>query len=300
MSTNFEGEEPSFSDWISQAEAARLHGVSRQAISKLVHSGRLRSKEIGGRILVSRGDIESFRPQAAGRPRGDEDRDLDRIRRILTDARPEVRRAIFDDLRKEYPIHPLEAKMGADAETILEAIDRANELTRRMIRGVIAEAAFEIHVVKKLIGWESEPLPGNSAYDFLLKDEVGSVRIQVKLQRSERGKPKLRGGLFVAETHRSRSGKSRATGQDTRPYKFGDFDILAVAMQPAKGSWDAFFFTVGDWLTSRTGQDALLEVHQPVAPSPNDDWTDDFLTCIRWLRSGIKKKIQRFPGRMSR
>jgi hypothetical protein len=35
-------------EWISQAEASRIRGVSRQAIAKLVANGRLRCLEIGG------------------------------------------------------------------------------------------------------------------------------------------------------------------------------------------------------------------------------------------------------------
>jgi len=56
------------SDWISQAEAARLRGVSRQAIALLVKKKRLMVLKIGGRLLVSRKDVEAFKPEPAGRP----------------------------------------------------------------------------------------------------------------------------------------------------------------------------------------------------------------------------------------
>jgi excisionase family DNA binding protein len=55
-------------DWISQAEAARIRGVSRQAIWKLVKQGRLRSLAIGGRTLVHRADVVEFEPRPPGRP----------------------------------------------------------------------------------------------------------------------------------------------------------------------------------------------------------------------------------------
>lgn len=58
------------SEWISQAEAARLRGVSRQAIAKLVSSGRLRTLEIGGRAFVLKTDVLNFEPHPAGRPKG--------------------------------------------------------------------------------------------------------------------------------------------------------------------------------------------------------------------------------------
>lgn len=69
MSTNLSSAiDPS--EWISQAEAARLRGVTRQAIAKLVGNGRLRSLDVGGRALVSRADVLAFEPNPAGRPKG--------------------------------------------------------------------------------------------------------------------------------------------------------------------------------------------------------------------------------------
>ena len=56
------------SEWISQAEAARLRKVSRQAIAGLVKKGRLRGLRIGGRALVRRKEVEDFTPEPAGRP----------------------------------------------------------------------------------------------------------------------------------------------------------------------------------------------------------------------------------------
>jgi excisionase family DNA binding protein len=64
VSTNLRPEE-----WISQAEAARLRGVSRQAISKLVRGKRVRTVQIGGHVLINRDDIKSFEPKKAGRPK---------------------------------------------------------------------------------------------------------------------------------------------------------------------------------------------------------------------------------------
>ena len=58
-------------DWVSQAEAARLRSVSRQAIAKLVANARLRTLVIGGRTLVNRLDVLAFEPNPPGRPRGD-------------------------------------------------------------------------------------------------------------------------------------------------------------------------------------------------------------------------------------
>jgi excisionase family DNA binding protein len=72
LSTNFPQDEFIPDDWISQAEAARLRGVSRQAIAKLVRRGRLRAMRVGGHLLVRRSDVEHFTSDRAGRPRKSE------------------------------------------------------------------------------------------------------------------------------------------------------------------------------------------------------------------------------------
>jgi excisionase family DNA binding protein len=56
-------------DLISQAEAARLRGVSRAAIQDLVRRGRVRSVNIGGRSLVYRSEIVNYEQGEPGRPR---------------------------------------------------------------------------------------------------------------------------------------------------------------------------------------------------------------------------------------
>jgi hypothetical protein len=56
-------------EWISQAEAARIRQVSRQAISRLIKRGRLATRTVAGYVLVRRRDVLEFEPRAAGRPR---------------------------------------------------------------------------------------------------------------------------------------------------------------------------------------------------------------------------------------
>jgi excisionase family DNA binding protein len=57
-------------DLISQAEAARIRGVSRASINELVKRGRLRSETIAGKVLVYRSDVESFQEEKRG-PKAD-------------------------------------------------------------------------------------------------------------------------------------------------------------------------------------------------------------------------------------
>ncbi len=188
--------------------------------------------------------------------------------------------------------------MGASAEVILRALDRSGPLTIRGLRGVLAESAFEVNVVSRLGGWRSLPTPKDPPYDFLLDDGRGPIKVQVKLQRSKAERPMLASEgsrtysteLFVVETQRTRGGKTRE-GDDTRPYRFGEFDILVVDMQASTRDWAHFLYTVGDWLIPRTENEHLLAKFQPVPKGPNPDWTDDFLVCVAWLRSGLKKTI---------
>ncbi len=56
-------------EWISQAEAARLRGVSRQAIARLVKKGRFRVFRIGGKVLLKRAEVKAYEPDRPGRPR---------------------------------------------------------------------------------------------------------------------------------------------------------------------------------------------------------------------------------------
>jgi excisionase family DNA binding protein len=52
--------------WITQSEAARLRGVSREAIYNLVKINRLKTLKIGGKTLVNRIEVENYRPRLPG------------------------------------------------------------------------------------------------------------------------------------------------------------------------------------------------------------------------------------------
>jgi excisionase family DNA binding protein len=64
-----EKESDDMADLISQAEAARLRGVTRAAIQDLVRRGRIRSVNVGGRALVYRTEVESYEKGEPGRPK---------------------------------------------------------------------------------------------------------------------------------------------------------------------------------------------------------------------------------------
>jgi len=215
------------------------------------------------------------------------------IRELIAQCTPEELAALFRELRARHLIHEFEEVIGAPAEMILEALHRAPELTRRMLRGVIADAAFRQFVVVPLAaaGWHDVTPVGNFAFDYQVDDGQGAMTVQVKLQRSERGAPVVKRGerygfgdsVHIVETQKTRTGTDGEENQ-TRPYRYGDFDILAVSLQPSTGKWDRYRYTLGRWLLPgrNAGEVATL---QPVAIGANDFWTNDFVAAVRWFRT---------------
>lgn len=229
---------------------------------------------------------------------------LTAIRALLDQCTPEEQETLFRELRQRHQIHVFEQIVGAPAEMILEAVHRAPELTRRMLRGVIADAAFRTFVMPAIapLGWRDVTPEGNFSYDYKLDDGKGVITVQVKLQRSERGQPVIRNGekygfpgdVFMSETQKTRTGTD-GTDNQTRPYRYGEFDVLAVSMQPSTGKWDRYMYSLGRWLLpgKKPGDMATL---QPVAQQPDDFWTDDFTVAARWLRTedgGKRMSVER-------
>ena len=67
MKKSSKKESDKMTDFVTLTEAAEMRGVSRQAIHKLVKLGRLRSREMFGRVLIYRSDVENFEPEPPGR-----------------------------------------------------------------------------------------------------------------------------------------------------------------------------------------------------------------------------------------
>lgn len=232
------------------------------------------------------------------------DADLAAIRELLGHCSSDEQTALFRELRRAHQIHEFEEIIGAPAEMILEAVHRAPELTRRMLRGVIADAAFRTFVVPhvKPHGWRDVTPEGNFAYDYMMQDATGKVSVQVKLQRSEKGRPVVRSGarygfeedVFITETQKTRTGND-GDGEKTRPYRYGEFDLLAVSMQPSTGKWDRYMYTVGRWLLPGKGENEMATL-QPVSMKPDGAWwTDDFVTAAAWFRADSGDKRMKLP-----
>ncbi len=50
-------------------DAARLRGVSPQAIGRLIKKGRFRTLQIGGKVLLDRREVLNYKAKPTGRPR---------------------------------------------------------------------------------------------------------------------------------------------------------------------------------------------------------------------------------------
>ncbi len=215
-------------------------------------------------------------------------RGSDRLSEVIRSLSSEDQRSLFELLRSRFPIHPLETEFGAPAEVILEAIARSSDLSKRGVLGLIGEAALKVHVLDALAGWEQLPAPTDAAFDYCIRRGERQVRIQVKRQRQERHQPKRwrhDPSLFVVETQRTRSGKGKE-GELTRPYRFGEFDVLAVCMQPSTDDWACFRFACAGDLLPRQDDPRCLAVLQPVSLNPNGVW-----------HRTLEDAIERFLGR---
>jgi hypothetical protein len=227
---------------------------------------------------------------------------LDDLKRLLDGCSAEELLTLFDHVKERLPQHPQEKEWGVSADVILSAIARSTDLTKRGVRGIIAEAIFESHTLAGLKGWESVNVVGDHSYDFLIRSkglEAKEIRIQVKLQRMKAQRPMLASegnrhypnDMHVVEVQKTRGGIDAKTKKDTRPYHFDEFDILAVNMQPSTRKWERFMFTVGRWLLPRNLEIDLIEKFQPVPDLANAVWTDNLETCIEWLAAGEEKRV---------
>jgi hypothetical protein len=235
---------------------------------------------------------------------------VDTVKDFIDHCSAEERGILYEYLRRRLPRHPLEEQWDIDAETILTAIYRSPDLTQRGVRGILAEAVFERDILPSVEkrGWRVMPVSvSDPPYDFVLESEGQRVTIQVKLQRTEQGQPKryqpkrFAEELYVVEVQKTRSGKKRKSksakapssgDESTRPYRFRDFDILAVNMQPATHTWTEFRYTVSRWLIPRATNSRLIEIFQPVSLRPNEVWTDKLDVCLEWFRRGDRRRVR--------
>lgn len=227
---------------------------------------------------------------------------LDTLKHQIDQCTDQERKLLFDHLRTKLPDHPLEKEWGISAEIILSAISRSSDLTKRGVRGIIAEAVFERNILSHLKGWKVIPFVEDKPYDFLLQspdEKPREAHIQVKLQRMLKQQPmraveanrNYPSDMHVVEVQKTRGGFDPQTNEDTRPYRFGEFDVLAVNLHPSTRDWNRFLYTLSGWLLARYPDTNLIEIFQPVPSAPNDVWTDNLAVCFEWLKAGENKTI---------
>ena len=68
-STHFSKEDLIAGEWISPAEAARLRGVTRQAILRLIRKKRFRVLKIADKVFLNRREVKAYKIKPSGRPR---------------------------------------------------------------------------------------------------------------------------------------------------------------------------------------------------------------------------------------
>ncbi len=200
----------------------------------------------------------------------------------LANFSPEQKQRIFDAIRKDITVHPYEKEIGARAEVILEAISRSPDLTQRGVRGIVAEAIFCLEVLPTIKGWSGRPV-ADPSFDAVLANNDKEVRIQVKTQRRKDGEPMLANRKhpehFVVEVQRTRGGTDDK-GEATRPYRFGEFDLLAVCMWASTGNWKNFMYAPAQSLIPDSRDKSIILKMQPVPKIPTGIWTDNLQLCL--------------------
>jgi hypothetical protein len=95
--------------------------------------------------------------------------------------------------------------------------------------------------------------------------------------------------MFKVETQKTRTGKKQ--GKKTRPYRVGDFDLLAVNMRASCGDWRRFLFVPASALLVKTDAPDEFQTMQPVPPEPDEFWTDDINLALKRVIDGVDGKI---------
>ena len=98
---------------------------------------------------------------------------LAELKLLIDECSDEERAIIFEYLRDRVPQHPLEREWGVGSDVILSAISRSSDLTKRGVRGIIAEAIFEKNILPRLRDWKAAAFTGNPSYDFLIQSNIG-------------------------------------------------------------------------------------------------------------------------------
>jgi hypothetical protein len=89
------------------------------------------------------------------------------------------------------------------------------------------------------------------------------------------------GGSYIVEVQRTRTGQK--AGVSTRPYRFGEFDLLAVCMWASTGDSHSFLYAPAARLVADARDKNIIRTFQPVPHYENGDgdiWTKNLTTAL--------------------
>ena len=92
----------------------------------------------------------------------------EQILELMDQCDEEEKRTVLDYFRHRVAPHPLEHEWGTTAHAILTAIARSSDLTKRGVRGILAEATFEETALATsiLCGWSTLVFSCEGCLDF--------------------------------------------------------------------------------------------------------------------------------------
>lgn len=129
----------------------------------------------------------------------------------------------------------LDQQLHLSPLVLIKALSFANPFAIRTIRSVISEYYLYEYLLQQKYNFL--PVHQNDPFDFAVqKNNNQIIKIQLKLQRQQRGTP-----IDKVEVQRARNGFDK-NGNKTRPYQFCDFDVLAVCLEPSTKNWTDFVF----------------------------------------------------------
>lgn len=171
--------------------------------------------------------------------------------------------------------HALELALNASGWAILTAIER-QRMSVMNVKGQLAEYYLNEYLgrqqresIIESFEWRTD------SPDFTIVVDGRSYTIECKNVRKASGKQV---DPMWVETQRTRGG--RKNGEDTRPYRVSDFDILAVALFNRIGQWDHWFIA-SKKLGTRPENRELLAVRQEMPEQPDNKWHRDILLAIK-------------------
>lgn len=195
------------------------------------------------------------------------------------------------------------AEWKGHAETILAAISNSHP-TRRGVQAGIAAAFFENIVLNDVVrdGWICQTAPARkTALSFIVGNNGRTARILIATLQLEGGRPKRaqshgeQGPVYLArlpektarrrENHRGSRielGSPQREGVSTRTYSFGDFDVLAVSIQPLTRGWSDFRYSLARTLTASREHATLIARTQEVPTTRSRFWTSHLSACLDW------------------